>query len=739
MDSIVGVVEGIVFQDMESQFTIARLKEPKKEESTTILGVMPGVQPGETLSCKGSWKHHPQHGIQFSVEEYEQRPPSDAKGIQKYLESGFIRGIGPIYAKKIVSRFKDATLDVIDSNPKRLMEIDGIGEKKIGKIIQCWHEQKEVRNVMIFLRSYGVTPGLAQKIYKAWKEKSIEKVKANPYLLAREIHGIGFKSADQIALNLGIPKDSLMRIECGLEHLLFELSQEGDTCALQSKLIETAVTSLEVPSDSIEKGIASLLKEEKIFQVGQKIWVRPLYLCELGIAREMLRLAKGSQVLRAVDIDKALLWSESTMRIRLAKQQKEAVKSALAQKLMVLTGGPGTGKSTITKVILQIYEKLSPKILLAAPTGKAAKRMSQITHRKSQTIHSLLEADFAKGGFKRGKDNPLECDLLILDEMSMIDTQLMFQLLKAIPSHSKVLFIGDADQLPSVGAGNVLKDLLGSEVIHKVKLTQIFRQAAGSQIIRNAHRINAGFFPDLSNPPDSDFEFHDLEDPPLLLARLKELVSKEIPKNHGFDPIEDIQVLVPMRKGILGIDNLNKELQQILNPRTEGISRMGIQLRIGDKVMQLKNNYQKLIFNGDVGRIETIDTEDQILQVNFDGKKILYEFHELDEISLAYATSIHKYQGSETPCVVIPIHTQHFKLLFRNLLYTGITRGKKRVVLLGTKKAIAIAVRNDQAKQRLTGLEDALKEAFKEFVADKPQETLEPLEEAANTGNSNLS
>lgn len=738
MESLFGYVESIVFQDVESQFTIARLKEPKKDDFTTILGVLPGVQPGEGLTCRGNWRHHPQHGAQFHVEEYDQRPPSDSKGIQKYLESGFIKGIGPIYAKKIVAKFKDATLDVIDSKPHRLLEIDGIGEKKIDRITRCWREQKDVRSVMIFLRSYGVTPGIAQKIFKAWGDKSIEKVKENPYLLAREIRGIGFKSADQIALNLGIPKDSALRIECGVEHLLWEMSSEGDTCALMPRLIEAAIATLEVTSEGVEKAIASLLKGGGIFQVGQKIWVRPLYLCELGIAKELLRLAKGPQTLRAVDIDKALGWSESTMRIRLASNQKIAVKAALMEKILILTGGPGTGKSTITKVILQIYEKLSPRILLAAPTGKAAKRMSQITHRKSQTIHSLLEGDFTKGGFKRGKDNPLECDLLILDEMSMMDTQLMFQLLKAIPDHSKVLFIGDADQLPSVGPGNVLKDLLGSGVLASSKLTQIFRQAAGSQIIRNAHKINAGYFPDLSNPEGSDFEFYEAEDPPVLLEKLKDLVAKEIPKKYGFDPVEDVQVLVPMRKGILGIDNLNKELQQILNPDGEGIFRMGAQLKIGDKVMQLKNNYQKLVFNGDVGRIRLIDSEEQTIEINFDGKPVLYEFHELDEITLAYAVSIHKYQGSETPCVVMPIHTQHFKLLFRNLLYTGITRGKKRVILLGTKKAIAIAIRNDQAKQRLTGLEDALKEFFKEFVREqKNQETLEPLADATNTGNSN--
>lgn len=705
-EEIYGFVETIVFES--DNFTVAKLKEPRKSELTCIVGPLPFIQPGETLRCKGLWKHHAQHGAQFEVRSFESKAPADVVGIQKYLESGMIKGIGPVYAERIVKKFGIDTLKVIDESPERLLDIEGIGDKRVELIQVCWQQQKSVRDVMIFLRSHGISPSYAQKIYKTYGEESIEKVRSDPYRLAKEIRGIGFKSADKIAKDLGIETQASVRLDAGVEHVLWELSNQGHTCFPEKELLNVTSDILGVSSNLIEPRITSLWQEEKIIKEEGFVWIRPLYLAEIGIARELKRITDSLSTLRAVQVEKALGWVEEKLHLKLALAQKEAVSSCMQEKIHIITGGPGTGKSTITRAILTITEKLTDSIILAAPTGRAAKRMSEITRKKASTIHSLLEIDFKLGGFKRNKENPLECDLIIIDEASMIDTLLMYHLLKAIPSCARVIFIGDIDQLPSVGPGSVLKDLIESNKMSLTRLTQIFRQGASSRITINAHRINQGEFPDISYDPRSDFNFIEKETPEEILETILELVSSKLSKSHRFHRFEDIQVLSPMKRGIIGIENLNIILQKNLNPSPTPLSRMGRTFHVGDKVMQIRNNYQKIIFNGDVGRITAIDLIEQMLTVAFDDKLINYEFSEMDELVLAYAVSIHKYQGSECPCIIIPVHTTHFKMLHRNLLYTGLTRGKKMVILIGTKKALVLAIKNDEVLKRHTGLKNKI-------------------------------
>lgn len=708
MEELYGYIESIVFAESEKGFTVARLKEPKKKDLTCIVGIMPSLQPGETIRCQGFWRVHPEHGQQFEVKGFELQAPSDLVGIQKYLESGMIKGIGPVYAERIVKSFGLDTLDVIDKTPDRLREVSGIGEKRIERIKVCWQEQRSIRDVMIFLRGHGVSPSYAQKIFKNYGDKSIEKVQANPFQLAKEIHGIGFKTADSIAQGLGIPLDSPARIDAGIEHTLWELSGDGHVCYPMKELIPAVMEILQVPKESVEKRIAVLIEQQQLVSERDFVWVKPLYLTEIGIAREIARLKQSPCRIREVLVDKALEWVQQKLTIEFAPEQACAIGDGVKEKVLIITGGPGTGKSTITKAILAITEKITTRILLAAPTGRAAKRMTEITGKKAFTIHSLLEMDFKNGKFKRNKENPLACDLIVVDEASMIDTQLMNHLLKAIPSDARVIFIGDVDQLPSVGPGNVLKDMISSGKIAVQKLCKIFRQAQGSLIVTNAHRINQGEFPDISFNPRGDFQFIEAENPEEIVPIIIDLVMNRLPKSHRFHRFDDIQVLSPMKRGLIGSENLNVALQEKLNPCPTPLIRMGRRFHIGDKVMQIRNNYEKEVYNGDIGRITEIDLTDQTLKVTYEGKIVDYDFVEIDELVLSYAASIHKYQGSECPCVIIPVHTSHFMMLFRNLLYTGLTRGKKRVIFVGTKKAIAIAIRNEQVLKRFTGLKEAL-------------------------------
>jgi len=712
MEQITGTLERIIFQGEESGFTVALLQEKQKKDPTCIVGNLPMVQAGELLRCEGKWKMHLVHGKQFEVQECTSEAPADVVGIRKYLGSGLIHGIGPKYAERIVDAFGDQTLNIIDKEPKRLLEVEGIGRGRLKKIISCWKEQKTIRDVMIFLQGHGVSPAFAQRIFKTYGSTSIQKVKDNPYALARDINGIGFLSADKIASALGIEHNSPKRIDAGCEFALTSLTDDGHVCYPVDGFLATAAEMLQVESKEVESRLDTLAREGRITLDNLAdiafIWLKPLYIAEKGIAEQVARLQKNKCFIRDVDTEKALEWVQKRLHINLAEEQETAVADALIHKTQVITGGPGTGKSTITRAILAITEKLTKKVLLAAPTGRAAKRMAEITRHRASTIHSLLEWDFQKGGFKRNTQSPLDCDLLIVDEASMIDTLLMYHLLRAVPNHARLILIGDINQLPSVGPGNVLKDMIASEEIAVNNLTKIFRQAKGSHIVTNAHKINEGEFPYLGNEARSDFFFIDKAEPHDILKTIVSLTKERIPKKYSFNPFDDIQVLAPMKKGVIGTHNLNHVMQDSLNPKGEPLFFGGGQFRVGDKVMQIRNNYQKEVFNGDVGKIIRINTADHELTINYDDREVLYDFGDLDEVVLAYAVSIHKYQGSECPCIVIPLHTTHFKLLYRNLLYTGVTRGKKLVILVGTKKALALAIHNDEVKNRYTGLKQAM-------------------------------
>lgn len=716
METIIGYIERITFQNPENGYTIAHLKMSSFKDLICIIGNMLTVLPGVTVRCKGQWKQHLIHGRQFMVAEYQIEAPADLIGIKKYLGSGLIKGIGSTYAGRIVEKFGVDTLNIIDSSPEKLEEITGLGKKRIEKIISCWTEQKSIREVMIFLQSNGVSPTYAQKIFKKYGAQSIVKVQQNPYILAREVTGIGFKMADTIAKKMGIAHDSIQRIEAGIEYALSETSTEGHVCFPLEEFMKKASEILEVTQEAIQAGTEALKEQERIqlfdLLVNQKqqtyIWTMILFAAETGIAREIQRLNRSSCILRDIEVPKALEWLQTKLEIKLAVNQSAAVENCLRQKIHIITGGPGTGKSTITNAILCVTSKLTQKIFLLAPTGRAAKRMSEITKRKASTIHSILEYDFKNGGFKRNRSNPLDCDLIIIDEASMIDTYLMYSLLKAIPSHCRVIFVGDINQLPSVGPGNVLRDMITSQTMGVTMLNEIYRQAAGSRIITNAHKVNKGLFPDINNQSDSDFFFLEAETPEEVLKNIIALIVQRLPQKYGFNPFHDIQVLTPMRKGLVGAENLNTVLQETLNKNVDPLFRAGRKLLVGDKVMQIRNNYKKEVFNGEVGLIKDIDLMEQQVLLQMDDREIVYDFHDLDEIVLAYAVSVHKFQGSQCPCIIMPVHTTHYALLYRELVYTGITRGQKLVIIVGNKKALSIAVRNDDVRKRHTGLYHAL-------------------------------
>lgn len=712
MEYLYGAVERITFQNSDTGYTVAQLMPRGSSSLICIVGLMPALQPGESVRLKGEWQNHLVHGRQFAVAECKTEMPSDVVSIAKYLGSGLIKGIGPVFAKRIVKCFGVDTLDIIDLSPDKLQIVEGIGKERLKKIKECWDAQKIIRDLMLFLQHYHISPSFAHKIFRRFGSQSIEKIKENPYSLAREVRGIGFKSADQIAQKMGIAVDSPYRLSAGIEYLLQQLSDEGHVCYPLELFLPLAEKALQSSALLVEQQVNQLVQEMRVvlspvgFGKTQStfLWQSKLFQSEIGIARELQRLRYSGSHLREIDCAKALAWVQKELTIQLAKEQYSAVFTSLTDKVHIITGGPGTGKSTITKAILQITDKLTPHIILAAPTGRAAKRMSEITGKKASTIHGLLEFSFQEMAFKKNRDSPLECDLLIIDEASMIDTYLMFSLLKAVPDHARLILVGDINQLPSVGPGNVLKDLISSQRIATTSLTEIFRQAAGSQIITNAHAINSGIFPQLETKSGGDFFFIEKQEPEQILTTITELITKRLPAK-GLCPFSDIQLLSPMKRGIIGTENLNIVLQKHLGAKQSPLVRLGRSFLPGDKVIQTRNDYQKEVFNGDVGRILSIDNIEQEMLVSFDEKEVVYSFSDIDDLLLAYAISIHKYQGSECPCIVIPVHTTHFKLLYRNLLYTGVTRGKQLVILVGTKKAVGIAVRNDEVKRRYTALQ----------------------------------
>jgi len=717
-----GQIERITFTSEETGYTVAKIKVYGRRELVTIIGNIINPTPGEIIKMRGEWGNHPKYGEQFKIVFCQTTTPASVHGIEKYLGSGLIKGIGPVMAKRIVKMFKEKTLEVIENEINKLVDVEGIGQKRIGMIRKAWEEQKEIRAVMIFLQSHGVSSGYAAKIFKQYGNAAIKIVQENPYRLATDIFGIGFITADKIAEKMGFAKDSELRAAAGILYVLHELTDEGHVYYPYEPLIKKCKEMLDIDREIIVKAIGTVAVDKQIviedinqnlaeFQENNKaVYLVGYHIAEKNLATRLKMLVNASQAIRKIDSEKAIQWVQEKLSITLADKQIEAVQRTAENKVMIITGGPGTGKTTIINAILKIFSAVKANIMLAAPTGRAAKRMSETTGHESKTIHRLLEYNMRKGGFQKNEESPLDCDLLIVDEASMIDTLLMHHLLKAIPVTATFIMVGDVNQLPSVGAGNVLKDIIDSGISPVVQLNEIFRQAKESSIIVNAHKINEGIIPNLKSNQDKadDFYFIEQEDPEKVLEMIINLVRERIPKRFGFNSVNDIQVLTPMHRGTVGAGNLNIELQKALNPGEEGVLRGGRLFKVNDKVMQIVNNYDKEVYNGDIGRIAAIDEEAKEVKVIMDDRDIVYDYSDLDELVHAYAVSVHKSQGSEYPAVVIPILTQHYVLLQRNLLYTGVTRGKKLVVIVGTKKAMAIAVKNNKTEKRYTLLKQRL-------------------------------
>ena len=718
MPVIFGLLERISYHNEENDFVVAKLREKEKKELTTIVGNLSGINPGESLKLTGKWVQNKRFGEQFQVETFEVTVPATLLGIQKYLASGLIKGIGSIMSERIVEKFGLHTLEVIEKKPERLSEVEGIGPKRISMIIKAWVEHKEIKEIMIFLQGHGVSAAYSAKIYKQYGDQSIEIVRENPYRLAHDIYGVGFITADKIAQNLGIDRNSLIRAKAGLIYILNQLTEEGHVYYPESQLIHKAKEILSVDEEIIILAVKELSKEKELFLEDldpdgnlKAVYLAPFHVAETGAGQMLMNLNESPSNIRPIHPEKAIEWVQQKLNIELARRQEEAILLAATSKVLIITGGPGTGKTTLITAILRIFQQLKLRILLAAPTGRAAKRMNEATGWEAKTIHRLLEYSPRKGGFKRDQDDPLEADVVIIDETSMVDTLLMYHLLKAIPFDAHLILVGDVDQLPSVGPGNVLKDIIKSGRFTVVRLTEIFRQAQESMIVVNAHKVNQGQLPvlkEIDKPEKTDFQFIQEEDPEKILQNILDLCSETIPRQFKFHPLREIQVLAPMHKGIIGVANLNIELQKRLNPGQPGITHGAWNFRIGDKVMQIVNNYDKDVFNGDIGLISKIDPEEREVVIDFDGRLVTYDYSDLDEVVLAYAVSVHKSQGSEYPVVILPVVTQHYMLLQRNLIYTGITRAKKLVIMIGTKKALAIAIRNNKPQRRYTLLSERL-------------------------------
>lgn len=708
-ETIAGIIDHIVYRSEESGYTVCVLKTSGHKEGIVVVGTCAAIWAGENLQAEGRWTRHKTHGLQFNAHKMVCVEPQSSAGIEKYLASGLILGIGPVLAGRLVKKFGENTLRIIERESARLESVEGIGKKRREQIKAAWNEQKAVRDIMIFLHGHGVSTSQAMRIYRVYGDDAIALVRANPYRLAADIWGIGFKSADKIAMDIGIPPQSVVRAQAGIIYTLHTLTDEGHCYCPRAELLATAEQLLSIPPAVLEEALALELGKQTLIEEDTAIYLAALYYAETGIAAQIARLLKTPPRWMPVEIDKAIAWAADRMTITFAPGQVQALTLAMMKKVSIITGGPGVGKTTIIRALVDIFAAKRMKVCLAAPTGRAAKRMEEATRHPAMTLHRLLKFMPATGRFDHNQAHPLAGDVFILDEVSMIDVGLMLTFLLALPPASRLVLVGDADQLPSVGPGNVLRDMIASGTLPSVKLDVIFRQSARSWIVHNAHRVNTGQFLEL--PPanqDSDFYFVDENDPDKVIRAAIELITKRIPQRFGLNPRTDIQLLTPMRRFQLGAENMNAILQDVLNPKGESVTRYGRIYRAGDRVMQMRNNYDKDVYNGDIGQIRTIQAEDQEVEVDFDGRRVTYQLYELDELSLAYASSIHKAQGSEHPAVVILMTTQHYKLLQRNLLYTALTRGRKLVCLVGSKKAVAIAIHNNRTVERLTRLKQRL-------------------------------
>ncbi len=702
-----GTVEGITYYNPENHFTIARFALEGRKDLISVTGYFVGLSAGETLRLHGHYKKHPKYGLQFRVESYEALVPATLQGIERYLGSGLIKGIGPEMAKRIVKRFGLQALEIIERDIEQLAQVPGVGPKRILQLKAAWREQREIRNLMVFLRGFGVSTGLATKIFKTYGVRAVPRLQENPYCLVEDVSGVGFITADRMAQKMGIDKHSPLRLKAGLLYLLQQKSEEGHVFLPEGELLAAASQQLEVDHGPLHEALEVLIQQRQVLvqsneRAGRNIFLPYLEVSEEGVARRL-------QVLMQTLPDRdpippgRLEETEKSLKLTLSERQREAVQQALQQKVFIITGGPGTGKTTLIRVILEIFHRSKKRCLLLAPTGRAAKRLSEVTRFPAATIHRGLGYNPQSGGFQKNERHPVAADLVVVDEASMVDTVLMHQLLKAVPDSARLIMVGDIFQLPSVGPGNVLSDLIQSAKIPVVHLDHIFRQGPGSLIAINAHRIHQGempFFPTGEDRENRECYFVYQEDPEKAVQWILELVQNKLPGRYGLDPMRDIQVLTPMYRGPVGAEHLNKN-----SKLWESGPRV---FRMGDKVMQIRNNYDKEVFNGDIGRLSGIDRERQEVFVNFDGRFVAYDFSELDELVLAYAVSVHKSQGNEYPAVVMPIMMQHYILLQRNLVYTAVTRAKKVLVLVGTQKALAVAIKNNKTQQRYSFLKDRL-------------------------------
>ncbi len=701
------VVEHITYQNEKNGWSVMKVKVKGYDNLVTLTGSLLDVPVGSVLLVDGDWRVDPKYGQQFVAQSWGEVMPATLYGIEKYLGSGLVKGIGPAYAKAIVSRFGLETIDVIENDIERLLEVPRLGKKRMEKIRDSWEKQKDIKEVMLFLQGHGVSTAFAAKIYRKYEKESIAKVKENPYQLADDIWGIGFNTADSIASKMGYEKNDPRRCRSGILYALNELAEDGHVYAEPNQLVEAATKLLDAEEAPVRQALATMIETKDVIADNDVIYLPPFYHAENGSAKRLQSLLADTSLFNSdIAAEPEAEYGVKSGGIVYDEVQQAAIQKALDSKVMVLTGGPGTGKTTTTQGIIAAFKARHMSILLAAPTGRAAKRMTEATGMEAKTIHRLLEYN-PMDGYKRNNENPLEGDALIVDECSMIDILLFYNLMKAIPSNMRLILVGDIDQLPSVGAGNVLRDIIDSQQISVVRLTRIFRQAQSSRIVMNAHAINAGHFPNIKNGLDTDFFFINQEDADEMVKLIIGLVRERLPKKYGYPP-KEIQVLTPMQRGTVGAGNLNIELQNALNPTGLSLTRGGYTFRQGDKVMQIRNNYDKNVFNGDIGYITAVDTNERTLTVTFDSRLVEYDITELDEIVLAYAVTIHKSQGSEFPVVVMPVTMKHFVMLQRNLIYTGITRAKKICVLVGTTKALAYAIKQNTVSKRNTKLKERL-------------------------------